>query len=108
MICLLRRRWYNLSSINAYVSSEVILTVYSRILHYEAVLCQDIVSLERHKEGVCAGNYDSWRCVSAESTQQWRRVIRPVVHCDAVTSTGEALLNVQQEELQFNNLQTDI
>ena len=82
--------------------------MYSHILNEEATPCKGTVSLERHKQGVGAGNYDSWQCVSAESAQQWRRVIHPIVHCDVVTLTVSTVLNKELEELQFNNLQTDI
>ena len=82
--------------------------MYSHILNDEAIHCQGTVSLERHKQGVGAGNYDSWQCVSAKSSQQGRRVIHPVVHCDVVNPTVSASLNTELEELQFNYLQTEI
>ena len=79
----------------------------SRILNLEATLGLRRVRFERHKQGSVAGNKVSRQCGSAESAHPRRRVILPVVHCDFVKLTGDDLLNVECEELQFNYLQTD-
>ena len=81
-------------------SKYVVLTsVYSGVINLESRLCNGTVSFKRHVQRIVCTNNNARQGAPGECAQQWRCIVRSVVHFDSIAARLD--INCQEEQFDY-------